>query len=154
MLEVHGLRRDQWVLVEDTFMTPTLSEQKTVTVHDQVVSLVAQRWAKAFVCKVTILTAHEQNLLAETSQLCDIVGWYVSSSGNTIEWIGEIETEDSLAGSLILDKWRRLSTRGVPFYLVVPAGMKEGASKLAQEASIAVSCIYEFTFIHGVCHIL
>ena len=38
-------------------MSPTLREQGIETVHDEVVSLVAQRWAKVFVCKVTIKTA-------------------------------------------------------------------------------------------------
>ena len=41
-------------------MSAVLREQGIVTVHDQVVSLVAQRWAKAFHCKVTIQTSLEQ----------------------------------------------------------------------------------------------
>ena len=65
-------------------MSPTLREQGIETVHDQVVSLVAQRWAKAFVCKVTIKSGLEQNPWAEPNQSCDIVGWYVSSGGNTM----------------------------------------------------------------------
>ena len=77
-------------------MSLTLREQGIETVHDQVVSLVAQRWAKAFVCKVTIKSGLEQNPWAEPNQLCDIVGWYVSSGGNTMEWMAEVETEDSL----------------------------------------------------------
>jgi len=36
----------------------------------------------------------------------------------------------------------------------VPSGMKELALKRAQEASITLSYIYEFTFINGVCHVL
>ena len=68
-------------------MSTALREQGIVTVHDQVVSLVAQRWAKAFHCKVTIRTGLEQNPWADPQQQCDIVGWRVSSSGNTVEWI-------------------------------------------------------------------
>lgn len=132
----------------------TLREQGSETVHDQVVSLVAQRWAKAFVCKVTIKTGVEQNPWAELTQLCDIVGWYVSSGGNTIEWMAEVETEGSLEDVHIADKWRKAITRGIPFYLLVPSGMKELALKRAQEASITPSYIYEFTFINGVCHVL
>ena len=56
-------------------MSTVLREQGIVTVHDQVVSLVAQRWAKAFHCKVTIQTGLEQSPWADPQQLCDIVGW-------------------------------------------------------------------------------
>jgi hypothetical protein len=87
-------------------------------------------------------------------QPCDIVGWYVSSGGNTMEWMAEVETEESLADVHIADKWNRTIRRGIPFYLLVPRGMKELAFRLSQEQSVALSCIYEFTFINGVCHVL
>jgi hypothetical protein len=135
-------------------MSLSLREQGIETVHDQVVGLVAQRWAKAFVCQVTTRTGLAQNPLAESNQLCDIVGWYVSSGGNTMEWMAEVETEDSLEDPQVLDKWKRTITRGIPFYLLVPCGLKERALRLTQAQSIAVSCIYEFMFINGVCHIL
>jgi hypothetical protein len=118
------------------------------------VSLVAQRWAKAFVCKVTIKTSLEQNPWAGSNQPCDIVGWYVSSGGNTMEWMAEVEAEDSLMNPQIVDKWKKAMTRGIPFYLLVPRGLKESALKLTQDVSISFSCIYEFTFINEVCHIL
>lgn len=142
------------MLIAEAFMSLTLREPGIETVHDHVVSLVAQRWAKAFVCKATIRTSVEQHAWPESDQLCDIVGWYVSSGGNTMEWMAEVETEDSLANVQAVDKWKRAITRGIPFYLLVPRGMKEVAFKLAQESSILVSYIYEFTFINGVCHIL
>ena len=135
-------------------MSPTLREQGIETVHDQVVSLVAQRWAKAFVCKVTIKSGLEQNPWAEPNQSCDIVGWYVSSGGITMEWMAEVETEESLADTQVVDKWRRAISRGIPFYLLVPLGMKELANKLTQDNSLLVNCMYEFTFINGVCHLL
>lgn len=135
-------------------MSLTLREQGIETVHDHVVGLVAQRWAKAFVCKVTIKTGFEQNPWAEPHQLSDIVGWYVSSGGNTMEWMAEVETEDSLGDAQVGDKWKRTITRGIPFYLLVPRGLRDMALKLAEEQAIAVSCVYEFTFINGVCHVL
>jgi hypothetical protein len=135
-------------------MSATLREQGIETVHDQVVGLVAQRWAKAFVCKVTIRAGLEPNAWADPNQLCDIVGWYVNSGGNTIEWMAEVETEDSLADIQLIDKWKRAITRGIPFYLLVPRGMKALAFKLTQEQLILVNTIYEFTFINGVFHIL
>ena len=135
-------------------MTATLRERSIETVHDQVVSLVAQRWAKAFVCKVTMRTGHDPNSWDEPMQPCDIVGWYVSSGGNTMEWMAEVETEESLTDAQVTEKWNKGIRRGIPFYLLVPRGMKELALRLSQEQSVALSCIYEFTFINGVCHIL
>jgi hypothetical protein len=135
-------------------MSLTLREQGIETVHDEVVSQVAQRWAKAFVCKVTIKSGVDQNPWTEPDQLCDIVGWYVSSGGNTKEWMAEVETEGSLGDTQVVDKWKRTITRGIPFYLLVPRGLKEVAFKLTQEQAITVSYVYEFTFINGVCHIL
>ena len=120
-------------------MSPTLREQGIETVHDQVVSLVAQRWAKAFVCMVTIKTALDPNPWGQPDQLCDIVGWYVSSGGNTREWMAEVETEDSLANVEVVDKWKRAMTRGIPFYLLVPRGTREFALNLTRDASITVN---------------
>ena len=77
-------------------MSTVLREHGIVTVHDQVVSLVAQRWAKAFHCKVTIHTSLEENPWADPQQQCDIVGWQVSSAGNRMEWMAEVETDDSI----------------------------------------------------------
>ncbi|HJT22661.1 MAG TPA: hypothetical protein VJ746_19470 [Nitrospira sp.] len=135
-------------------MTTTLREQGIETVHDRVVSLVAQRWAKAFHCKVTIQTSLEQNRWADPGQQCDIVGWYVTSGGNTMEWMAEVETEDSLADAETTIRWRKTLSRGIPFYLLVPRGMKEPAQKLAQDASVVFSCVYEYTFLNDVCHIV
>lgn len=135
-------------------MSTTLREQGIETVHDQVVSLVAQRWAKAFHCKVTIHTGLDQNPWADPGQQCDIVGWYVSSGGNTMEWMAEVETEDSLADLHTITNWKKAMVRGIPFYLLVPRGMKEAAQKLAQDALVVFSCIYEYTFINDTCHIL
>ena len=135
-------------------MSTTLREQGIETVHDVVVSLIAQRWAEAFVCKATIRTTLEQDPWADSNQPCDIVGWYVSSGGNTMEWMAEVESEDSLMNPDVVDKWKKAVTRGIPFYLIVPRGFKESALKLSQDASIAFSCVYEFTFINKICHIL
>ncbi len=135
-------------------MSVSLREQGIDTVHDQVVTVVAQRWAKAFVCKVTVRPGLEQNPWLEPDQHCDIVGWYVCSGGNTMEWMAEVETEESLMDARVVDKWRRTTTRGIPFYLVVPQGLKELALQLSKDESVTVSWIYEFMFINGVCHIL
>jgi hypothetical protein len=134
-------------------MSTVLREQGIVTVHDQVVSLVAQRWAKAFHCKVTIHTSLEENPWADPQQQCDIVGWQVSSSGNTMEWMAEVETDDSIMNIKTVSEWKETVVRGIPFYLLVPRGLKESAQKLAGDAAVPVSGIYEYTFVNGLCHV-
>jgi len=135
-------------------MSTVLREQGIVTIHDQVVSLVAQRWAKAFHCKVTIHTELEQNLWADPQQQCDIVGWQVSSAGNTMEWMAEVETDDSIRDVATVSEWKEAVVRGIPFYLFVPRGLKESTQKLAGDAAISVSGIYEYTFVNGLCQVL
>ena len=87
-------------------MSAVLREQGIVTIHDQVVSLVAQRWAKAFHCKVTIHTGLKQNHWADPQQQCDMVGWQVSSAGNKMEWMAEVETHDSITAVATDSEWK------------------------------------------------
>jgi len=134
-------------------MSAVLREQGIVTVHDQVVSWVAQRWAKAFRCKVTIHTSLEENPWADLQQQCDIVGWQVSSAGNTMQWMAEVETDDSIKNVATVSEWKETIVQGIPFYLLVPRGLKESAEKLAGDASVPVSGIYEYTFVNGLCQV-
>ncbi|MDZ4734055.1 MAG: hypothetical protein SGJ16_10785 [Nitrospirota bacterium] len=135
-------------------MSTVLREQGIVTVHDQVVSLVAQRWAKAFHCKVTIHTSLEQNPWADPQQQCDIVGWQVSSAGNSMEWMAEVETDGSIREAETVSGWKKAVVQGIPFYLFVPRGLKESAQKLAGDACVSFSGIYEYTFVNDLCQVL
>ena len=135
-------------------MRTELHEHKVVTVHDQVVSLIAQRWAKALRCKVTIQIGLEQTSWADRQQLCDIVGWQVGSAGHTIEWMAEVETAESIRGAQTVSEWKKAMVQGIPFYLFVPRGNKESAQKLAGDAGVSVSGIYEYTFVNGLCQVL
>lgn len=134
-------------------MSAVLREQGIVTAHDQVVSLVAQRWAKAFRGKVTIHTSLEENPWADPQQQCDIVGWQVSSAGNRMEWMAQVETGDSIRDIATVSEWKETVVHGIPFYLLVPRGLKESAQKLAGDASVPVSGIYEYTFVNGLCQV-
>jgi len=135
-------------------MSIALREQGIETIHDQVVSQVAQRWAKAFVCKVTIRTSLEVNPWADPQQQCDIVGWYVSTGGNRMEWMAEVETEQSLTDPAIIEKWTKSIVRGIPFYLLVPRGLKESVQKMTMDAALMVGCIYEYNIENDVCYVI
>jgi hypothetical protein len=135
-------------------MSTTVREQGIETIHDQVVSLVAQRWAQAFHCRVTIKTSLEQNPWADPTQECDIVGWYVTSGGNSMEWMAEVETAESLLDAATKTRWSKSMVRGVPIYLLVPRGQKEQAQKLAHEAGVSFTCIYDYSFLNDACYVL
>jgi len=131
-----------------------LREQGIVTVHDQVVSLVAQRRAKAFHCKVTIHTGLEQDPWADPQQQCDIVGWQVSSAGSTMEWMAEVETDDSIRDVATVSEWKEAVGRGIPFYLLVPRGLKGVGTEAGRGRLCPRSGIYEYTFVNGLCQVL
>ena len=44
--------------------------------------------------------------------------------------------------------------RGIPFYLLVPRGLKESAQKLAGDASVPFSGVYEYTLVNDLCQVL
>jgi hypothetical protein len=156
MSQVCQLWRDEWVLMNSggDVMSAILPEQGIRTVHDRVVSEVAQRWAKAFRCKVTIRTSLEQNLWADPKQQSDIVGWYFSPQGNSMEWIAEVETEDTLSDSATRSRWQQIVVPGIPMYLIIPRGNKIIAEKLVAEAAVHVTGIYQYNFFNGVVQLL
>ena len=78
----------------------------------------------------------------------------MSSAGNTMEWMAEVETDDLIRDVATVSEWKEAIVRGIPFYLLVPRGLKESAQKLAGEASVPVSGIYEYTFVNGLCQLL
>ncbi|HEY7531329.1 MAG TPA: hypothetical protein VH681_00945 [Nitrospiraceae bacterium] len=135
-------------------MTTIYRERGIETVHDQVVSQIAQRWAKAFHCRVTIKTSVDHNPWADPHQSCDIVGWYVCSGGNSMEWMAEVETADSLLEPETKARWQKTVVRGIPLYLLIPQGQKDLAQKVADQAAVTFTCVYEYAFLNDVCQVL
>jgi hypothetical protein len=71
-----------------------------------------------------------------------------------MEWMAEVETDDSIEDVATVSKWREAVVRGTPFYLLVPRGLKESAQRLVSEAFVPISGIYEYTFVNGLCQVL
>jgi hypothetical protein len=71
-----------------------------------------------------------------------------------MEWMAEVETADSIENVETLSKWKQAMVQGIPFYLFVPRGLKESAQKLADDASVHFSGIYEYTFVNDLCQVL
>jgi hypothetical protein len=135
-------------------MSTALREEGIHTVHDQVVSEVAQRWARAFQCRVSIKTEPEHSLWADPRQQSDIVGWHFSPRGNQMEWVAEVETEDSLSDPAAGARWRQATVPGIPIYLLIPRGSRSRAVKLAAIVDVQFSSIYEYCFLNGTVQIL
>jgi len=135
-------------------MSTILRESRIETVHDQVVSEVAQRWAKGFQCRVTIKTGLDHNSWDDSRQESDIVGWNFSPRGNRLLWSAEVETEDSLSDPDTQRKWLRIAVPGIPMYLLIPRGTRALAEKTAASANFRFSGIYEYGFVNGVVQIL
>jgi len=70
-----------------------------------------------------------------------------------MQWMAEVETDDSIKNVATVSEWKETIVQGIPFYLLVPRGLKESAEKLAGDASVPVSGIYEYTFVNGLCQV-
>jgi hypothetical protein len=119
-----------------------------VSLHDHVVSLVAQRWARSFQCKVTIKPDAEKPGWAAGQHDPDIIGWQYSPAGNRVEWVAEVETEESLSHPQTRERLQDHAALGVPFYLFVPKGYRTVAQRVAMRAGIRLNGIYEYTFVN------
>jgi hypothetical protein len=135
-------------------MSIILREPGIQTVHDRVVSEVAQRWAKAFQCRVTIKTSPDQKLWVDPRQLADIVGWYFSPRGNSMEWMAEVETEDTLSDPATLVRWQGSAVPGIPMYLLIPRGTVDIAKELAAAVGVRFTGIYQYSFFNGAVQLL
>jgi len=130
-------------------MSTITREPGIQSLHDHVVSLVAQRWAKSVQINITINTDAERSRWAASDRSYpDIVGSRFNGGRNTIEWIAEIETEESLSEPNTQGRWREDAGWGVSFYLFVPKGHRETAQKLAVTAAVTLNGIYEYFFLN------
>ena len=135
-------------------MSTILREKGIETIHDQVVSEAAQRWVRALRCKVTIKTESDHNPWADPGQQSDIAGWSFRPRGNHMQWMAEVETEDTLEAPDTHRKWKRSAVAGVPMYLLIPRGNRARAEKIAASVDLRFSSIYEYGFVNGVVQIL
>lgn len=130
-------------------MSTITREAGIQSLHDHVVSLVAQRWAKSAESKITINTDVERHRWAVSDRSYpDIVGWKFNSGKNIIEWIAEVETDESLSEPDTHSRWREDAVLGVPFYLFVPKGYREMAQKLAVTTGVTLNGTYEYAFVN------
>lgn len=115
------------------------------SLHDRVVSLVAERWARTVQWTITILTDAERGRLeAGAGAESDIVVWRTDSGKRVVEWIAEVESEESLSSSRADRRWQDGAGLGVPFYLFVPKGCRAAAQRLALGEGVTFNGVYEY----------
>jgi hypothetical protein len=74
----------------------------------------------------------------------DITGHRSDDGASSVEWLAEVETEDTLCETQALGPWRRSAALLVPMYLVVPKGLRHRAWSLAFRAGVAVHHVFEY----------
>lgn len=115
------------------------------SLHDRVVSLVAERWARTVQWTITITTdAERARLEPGAGTEPDILVWREDSGRRMVEWIAEVESEESLSASRADRRWQNGAGLGVPFYLFVPKGRRAAAQRRALVAGVTFNGIYEY----------
>jgi hypothetical protein len=122
----------------------------TQSSHDQIVNLVAQRWARSRHCQITINSDEDRARWAQSDRsYADIVGWSFKGGRNKMEWVAEVETEASLAEAGISGLWQNDAELGVPLFVFVPKGRRVEAQKIALRSNVALNGVYEYSFVNG-----
>jgi hypothetical protein len=122
----------------------------TQSLHDQIVNLVAQRWARSWQCQITINSDEERSRWTESDRsYADIIGWTFKAGRNKMEWVAEVETDESLAAAGTGRRWQDDTGLGVPLFVFVPKGRRMDAHKIALRADITLNGVYEYSFVNG-----
>ncbi len=131
-------------------MSTITREIVTQSAHDQVMNLVAQRWARSWQCQITINSDEERAKWAESDRsYADIIGWTFKAGRNKMEWVAEVETEDSLMAAGTSGRWQDDMGLGVPLFVFVPKGRRAQAQTIALRSNITLNGVYEYSFVNG-----
>jgi hypothetical protein len=128
-------------------MSTATGQVESQSFHDYVVDLVAQRWANTMRCKVTVNTPSQSSASkTEERKYPDLVGWQLHAERNTVEWIAEVETEESFSELDAHGRWQDYTALGMQFYLFVPKGCGAIAQSFALRAGVQINRIFEYSF--------
>jgi hypothetical protein len=119
------------------------------SLHDQIVLLVVQNWAKTLYYKVTVNIPEEQTRWEESEkQQPDIIGWRQDGAHTAMEWIAEVETEETFSEADLQERWRRYVELRLPFFVFVPRGFRPTTQAFASRFGLYLSGIYEYDFVN------
>lgn len=127
-------------------MQTLVPDVEPMSLHDQVVRLIGQRWTNSVRCS---LETHSGSATTgwprSTRSAPDLVGWAQNTGRNTPLWIAAVETEDTITEEKACNQWQNFSAMRVPFILIVPRGYKTLARFYATRTGVSIASIYEYT---------
>jgi len=116
-----------------------------LSLHDQIVHLIGQRWTNSVGCNLETNPGSEtKGWPRSTRNGPDIVAWVPNTGRNTPLWIAKVETEDTIVEEKACSRWQDFSVMGAPFILIVPRGYKALAHFFATRIGVCVADIYEY----------
>jgi hypothetical protein len=96
---------------------------------------------------VVTQSAHDQ--VVNLVSYADIIGWTFKAGRNKMEWVAEVETEDSLTAAGTSGRWQDDMGLSVPLFLFVPKGRRVEAQTIARRFNITLNGVYEYSFVNG-----
>lgn len=125
--------------------TPTCDRGRE-TAHDRVVHMVAGRFGAPGRSFIRASAERGGRLREEAPPpMPDITGSRRKNGVAAVEWLAEVETEDTLTEAQAVGQRRRSSSLFVPIYLIIPKGCLQTARTLAFRAGVALRHVFEYT---------
>lgn len=126
-------------------MQTLVPDVETLSLHDQVVRLLGQRWTNSVRCSLETNPGSETTgWPRSTRSVPDLVGWAQNTGCDTPLWIAEVETEDTITEEKAWNQWQDFSAMRVPLILIVPRGYKALARFYATRTGVSIASIYEY----------
>lgn len=116
-------------------------------IHDFVIRSIPDLWEKRGRQSVEINPGSEKNKSAKAVDLYpDVMGFESEQGQGRLQWVAEVETEDTVTLHKARTHWRQSAALGVPFYVIVPIGFRDLAALIAQHEGVSVAGIYHYWF--------
>ena len=118
-------------------------------IHDFVIRSIPELWEKHGRQSIEINPGCERNVSAKSVDLFpDVMGFESDQEQEQgrLQWVAEVETEDTVTLHKARTHWRQSAALGVPFYVIVPIGFRHLAALIAQHEGVPVAGIYHYWF--------
>ena len=116
-------------------------------IHDFVIRSIPHLWEKRGRQSVEINPGSEKNTSAKSVDLYpDVMGFESEDGQGRLQWVAEVETEDTVTLHKARTHWRQSAALGVPFFVIVPIGFRDLAALIAQHEGVPVAGIYHYWF--------
>ena len=126
-------------------MASLVCERRRGTAHDRVVQVVAERFADPSKYRIKTYRKRGGRLRDEASPpMPQFAGCRREKREADIEWVAEVETEDTLSEAQAFGQWKRSAALLVPLYLIVPKGRRLTEESLAFRAGVKVRQVFEY----------